>query len=237
MSEPIQSIAQNNYILQAPTPTATMFTTELEYDGDKISGYAGSAFKAGTDLEFGYTDADTISSINNSAITDASLNNIVQTNSGSWGGSALPVSAGPGIKVNLVDNTLVFSNDETVLWETDSVYGAGVCNLSESLKNFEQIGILATRGYTGTDPGGMGPWSYWNTDGISADGADYHSVSPFIFEGYNWKNSCYSADATFTTLTWYRGGQMNILSTTAGTTANSFTGCVGIKKVIGINRK
>jgi hypothetical protein len=136
MSE-IQSIAQNNYILQAPPPTATMFTTELEYDGDKISGYAGSAFKAGIDLEFGYTDADTISSINNSAITDASLNNIVQTNSGAWGGSALPVSAGPGIKVNLVDNTLVFSNDETVLYTGNTSVTAFTA--SEPFTNFREV--------------------------------------------------------------------------------------------------
>jgi hypothetical protein len=143
MSE-IQSIAQNNYILQAPPPTATMFTTELEYDGDKISGYAGSAFKAGTDLEFGYTDADTISSINNSAITDVSLNNIVQTNSGAWGGSALPVSAGPGVKLQLVNNTLVVSNDETVLYNDltgrPTTVGSYI-DLSESPLNFYYIGI------------------------------------------------------------------------------------------------
>ena len=114
MSEPIQSIAQNNYILQAPTPTATMFTTELEYDGDKISGYAGSAFKAGTDLEFGYDSADHISAINNSALTDVSLNNIVQTNSGAWGGSALPISAGAGINIQLVNNVLVISTAANV---------------------------------------------------------------------------------------------------------------------------
>jgi hypothetical protein len=140
MSE-INAIATNNYILQAPPPTATMFTTELEYDGDKISGYAGSAFKAGTDLEFGYDSADNISAINNSALTDVSLNNIVQTNSGAWGGSALPISAGPGIKVNLVDNTLVFSNDETVLWEAPTTAGATACTLSESYTNFKNIKI------------------------------------------------------------------------------------------------
>jgi hypothetical protein len=141
MSEPIQTISQNNYILQAPPSTSTMFTTELEYDGDKISGYAGSAFKAGTNLEFGYDSADNISAINNSAITDVSLNNIVQTNSGAWGGDALPISAGPGIKVNLVDNTLVFSNDETVLWENNgTLYAVGqTINFNESPSAFEKL--------------------------------------------------------------------------------------------------
>jgi hypothetical protein len=144
MSEPIQSIAQNNYILQSPPPTATMFTTELEYDGDKISGYAGSAFKAGTDLEFGYTDADTISSINNSAITDVSLNNIVQTNSGAWGGSALPISAGPGIDVQLENDKLVFSAipNETVIYTGvyDTTTTSIVCD--EPLTSFENVKVL-----------------------------------------------------------------------------------------------
>lgn len=130
--------------------------------------------------------------------------------------------------------------DETVLFDTTAVNGVGVCNLSESLKNFERIAILGTRGYnSSTNPdtnGGTGPWTFWDCDKISADGQDYHSVTPFIFEGYNWKNSCYSADPTFTTLTWYRGITKNMTSTAAGTTANSFTGCVGIRKVIGVNR-
>jgi len=143
MSE-IQSIAQNNYILQAPPPTATMFTTELEYDGDKISGYAGSAFKAGTDLEFGYDSADNISAINNSALTDVSLNNIVQTNSGAWGGSALPISAGPGVKLQLVNGTLVVSNDETVLYNNltgrPNSPGQSII-LSESPLNFDKVAI------------------------------------------------------------------------------------------------
>lgn len=70
----------------------------------------------------------------------------VTANSGSWGGSALPISAGPGIKVNLVDNTLVFSNDETVLWSGTAFSPAGSTNpmqasatMSESIQNFDQI--------------------------------------------------------------------------------------------------
>jgi hypothetical protein len=59
----------------------------------------------------------------------------VNTNSGAWGGSALPISAGPGIKVNLVDNTLVFSNDETVLYETTA--NNSVVTASESVYNFD----------------------------------------------------------------------------------------------------
>ena len=185
MSEPIQSIAQNNYILQAPTPTATMFTTELEYDGDKISGYAGSAFKAGTDLEFGYDSADHISAINNSALTDVSLNNIVQTNSGAWGGSALPISAGPGIKVNLVDNTLVFSNDETVL-QDNIANSAATFTLSEPAGNFDRLRLYDSYG-TIAEVSGNNNRITWTFDRTNAEGVRMNRCYTITSNnGINW---------------------------------------------------
>ena len=60
---------------------------------------------------FEYDSTNKISAINGSALTDVSLNNIVQTNSGSWGGSALPISAGPGIGLNLDNNVLIISSN------------------------------------------------------------------------------------------------------------------------------
>ena len=126
-------------------------TLTFGYDEqDRISSINNSALAGGTDLEFGYTDADTISSINTSALTDVSLNNIVQTNSGAWGGSALPISAGNGIKVNLVDNTLVFSNDETVLWEGTISANGSTGQLSEDVANFNRVGFYVK--FNGSTP-------------------------------------------------------------------------------------
>lgn len=70
--------------------------------------------------------------------------NNVNTNSGAWGGSALPISAGPGIKVNLVDNTLVFSNDETLLYSAAPKNYGGESSgesitLNESISSFERL--------------------------------------------------------------------------------------------------
>ena len=65
----------------------------------------------------------------------------VTANSGAWGGSALPISAGPGIKVNLVNNTLVFSNDETVLWSGDISTSAASATFNENASNFEYLRI------------------------------------------------------------------------------------------------
>lgn len=41
---------------------------------------------------------------------------LVGTQSANWGGSALALSAGPGVKLEKVGNTLVASTDETLLW-------------------------------------------------------------------------------------------------------------------------
>ena len=87
MSEPIQSIAQNNYILSNDRPD-TMYTSELEYDGDKISGYAGSAFAGDT-----YSAGDFIDITNDVISVDEVCN----------------VSAGNGINI--------FQNNDYVTFE------------------------------------------------------------------------------------------------------------------------
>ena len=156
--------------------------------------------------------------------------------------SGLQLVAGHGVTLTVSGTNVVAAVDETVLFETTATNGVGVCNLSESLKHFEKIRVLASRGWPGpatvdnTVGGFPGPWSEWETDGISADGRDYNAISPFIFEANNWKNSVYTANDTYTTLTWKKGIQKDMASTAAGSTANSFTACVGIKKIIGVNR-
>ena len=130
-------------------------------------------------------------------------------------------------------------NDETVLFDTTAVYGSGVCNLSESFKNFERIAVKPTRGYSGGSisvPGGAGPWNYFDTDQIVGGTTEpFQAVCPFIMEYQNWKISQFNPNADCTVLTWNRGFSKNMESN-AYTIAKSFTACVGIQKVIGINR-
>ena len=229
-------------------PEGVMQTSGLEYDGDKISGYMGSAFKAGDELPatvmdtsgLEYNSQGYINGYNGSAVATIDQERQWFTHDDTLCHVSNSAQYALGVNMSAISADLarMMGVDETVLFETTAVYGAGVCNLSESLKNFKTIKVLATRGYNGTtNPGGFaGPWSEWETDGISADGKDFNSVAPFMFEGVNWKNSMYSADSTYTTLTWYQGQQTNII-TNVGSTANSFTGCVGIKKIVGIGRK
>lgn len=151
--------------------------------------------------------------------------------------SATNFVAGPGITIdNPSAGTVRIGNDETVLFETNDVYGAGVCNLSESLKNFERIGVKPTRGWTGTNPGGAGPWNYFDTDQIVGGTTEpFQAVCPFIMEYLNWKISQYNPNVDCTVLTWNKGFQKN-METNNLATADSFTDSVGIQKIIGINR-
>ena len=96
-----------------------------------------------------YDSTNKISAINGSALTDVNLNNIVQTNSGSWGGSALPISAGPGIGLNLDNNVLIISSNGAGggLYSTSALLYQGskndsrtsAWNLTESISSYKMI--------------------------------------------------------------------------------------------------
>lgn len=102
-------------------PEGVMVESGLEYDNTEISGYSGSAFK------------------------DVALTDVVTANSGVWGGSALPVSAGKGVKISLQDDTLVFEADETVL-ASGIANDATAFTLSEEAGNFERLRLYDTYG-------------------------------------------------------------------------------------------
>jgi len=138
-------------------PAGTMNESAFGYDAnDNITGYNGSAFKAGD--EFPQSATEAIGYVTaTSANIDSTIDN-VSSNSGAWGGSALPISAGPGIKFEMVDGILVASNDETVLWEGTAFTPAGSNNpmlatatLSESITNFDKIRLDFSGGFFFTD--------------------------------------------------------------------------------------
>jgi len=136
-----------------------ILNTDIEGNNNTITAINGSALAAGGD-EFPASANEAITAYQTNSATYLTAHQAisadewndcydnVNTNSGAWGGSALPISAGPGIKVNLVDNTLVFSNDETVLWSGSWKPGNGTVvtnsaiEISESVSNFEYIRIV-----------------------------------------------------------------------------------------------
>ena len=96
------------------------------------SSYAESAVSS-------KADSSALSSYALSADVSGTVD-LVSTQSANWGGSALALSAGPGVKLEMVGSTLVASTDETVLWSGENASSA---QLSESYTNFERISFVA----------------------------------------------------------------------------------------------
>ena len=130
--------------------------------------------------------------------------------------------------------------NETVLFSGVNAWGYGTIPLSESLKNFQRIKVLATRAYSADNNTNRfsGPWCEFDCDGIANTTASWGAVTPAIYEAENWKYSVFTANSTFTELNWYKGGYINVQDLSHGNGSNWIDGkSVGIKAVIGINRK
>ena len=156
----------------------------------------------------------------------------VTTNSGAWGGSALPISAGPGIKVNLVDNTLVFSNDETLLWSGNDFTPAGGNNpvstsvsLNENFNNFNQIRLDFSNGEFFTE-------SVLLTEPTTSRKCyicvKKEQANNGVYIGTHYK---FTSDTTLSGYCSY-GDTQNINTMTGG-----YWGYGGVVRVVGINRK
>lgn len=124
--------------------------------GDFYSTSNPSGFITGVDLSPYQTTADMSSYIPTSMSSDfqqvtgmssyalssdvSATVDLVGTQSANWGGSALALSAGPGVKLEKVGDTLVAGLDETVLWSGNySVSATGTLSLAESWKNFDYV--------------------------------------------------------------------------------------------------
>lgn len=139
-------------------PDTYLQNTDLTIVDNKITEISGVPISAGSGGG-GELPAIVSAATDYVSATSGDINstiNNVSANSGVWGGSALPISAGPGIKLEMIDNTLVFSNDETVLWDSngtpvtmDSTKTTGV-TLSENPFNYDRIRLYWI------------PWNYEN---------------------------------------------------------------------------
>ena len=140
------------------TADASTLSSMLSGAIDYVSANAGDEFPVSADEAIQYVQTnsgtidDTVTSYQTNSGTYLTAHQAisadewnsnyetVNTNSGAWGGSALPISAGPGIKFDVVNGTLVASNDETVLFSGERYISAtGAFTLSENPYNFEKI--------------------------------------------------------------------------------------------------
>jgi hypothetical protein len=198
----------------------------------EINAIATNNYLLATQQEFPQSATEAIGYVTaTSANIDSTIDN-VSSNSGAWGGSALPISAGPGIKFSMVDNTLVASTDETVLFETDIGSGVSAVTCSESVKNFERIAVLPSR-FVANFNGGTGPYQYYETQWLTTGADTVNTIQPMIFEYLFWKIAKYSANNNFTQFVWNGGFEVQ---QDTQTYRNISTCNVGIKKIVGINR-
>ena len=116
----------------------TAYNSADFYSTSNPSGFIDSAYV--DSAVSGKADSSALSSYALSADVSGTVD-LVSSQSANWGGSALALSAGPGVKLEKVGDTLVASTDETVLFSGSS-YGVSFTEtLSENITNFEYVGI------------------------------------------------------------------------------------------------
>lgn len=217
---------------------------------DTVSANSASWAESGVDsatvssIASSYAESAASSKMDTSAMTSYALSadvsgtvDLVSTQSANWGGSALALLAGPGVKLELSGSTLVASTDETVLYSA-TAYAPGDTQQSYSLietpMNFETVRVFAYR------PLGNGaPWfgsvdiQIGNLYNYTA--ANTSIVMPCAFFGTS-NNIFYEGQYAITNITstsWEDG-----LSTQRKTTETAYTTgyYAHIYKIIGINR-
>jgi hypothetical protein len=185
-------------------------------------GISGILYESG----FGYDSNSAISGYNGSAFA---------------GGSALPISAGQGVKLDIVNNTLVVSTDETVLYsgyENVGNDGAATYNLSELPTNFNKIKVywcLRNNSQFEQDNKGVGSVEY----DMNLYSADHTYIAGFMegasdntaFQPYRYDANI----ANIRTTSWNQNGRLVRLDDNQVLANNAQW--FHIYKVIGINRK
>ena len=154
-----ESYVQTNSAVLTGMIDAKQDALTFGYDEqDRINSINNSALAGGGDVPEGtmvesnleYNSQGYINGYNGSAVADQTLTNIVSSNSAAWGGSAIPVSAGEGVKIDYTNGVLVFKQDRTQLYSgTTQVTGF---TASEPLTNFERVEFVVS-----PDPYSEGP--------------------------------------------------------------------------------
>ena len=128
------------------TVSAVSGINELGIAGGGAGGIDSATCSA---IASAYAESAVSSKADSSALSSYALSadvsgtvDLVSSQSANWGGSALALSAGPGVKLEKVGDTLVASQDRILLWSGDmTTGGTRLVNLSEPLTNFESLGF------------------------------------------------------------------------------------------------
>lgn len=112
--------------------SSSFYTTANE------SGFVDSAYVESS--VSGKQDASAMSAYALSSDVSGTVD-LVSSQSANWGGSALQLSAGPGVTFTKSGNVLVAGLDETVLWSGEGISAGQSTSLSESITAFERIRV------------------------------------------------------------------------------------------------
>jgi hypothetical protein len=208
-------------------PTGTMNESAFSYDAsNNITAYNGSAFKAGD--EFPQSATEAIETVTANSADWNGTTETVSSNSGAWGGSALPISAGPGIKFEMIDNTLVASTDETVLWSGNLSSKNTEITLLDSLKNYNSYKIY---GYnTENKYGVVSEFTY------NSAGPNWFSITNTRIQDNSYLTIYGSVVSANTNWNKLKITYMSNKYCISGGITHSTGYGVGITKIVGINR-
>ena len=220
--------------------SADFYTTANEsgfITGVDLSPYQPTSAMSGYIPTSLSSDFQQVSGMSSYALSSdvSSTVDLVSTQSANWGGSALQLSAGPGVKLEKSGNVLVASTDETVLFSasgwTDKD-SAQPISLSESPLNFKTIKIYGYRPLNPTDY--VGTFSdEIDIKWLTACSVNKISLPYTIFAG----TTCFVGSlglSGISSTTWTEDGWHCGLSDTASVAT---TGVYAhIHKVVGINR-
>lgn len=147
------STNEPKFLITAENYNTYTFTTTAKYsaagvgESSQESSYTADILAASpsyvSSMVSGKADSSALSSYALSADVSGTVD-LVSTQSANWGGSALALSAGPGVKLEKSGNVLVASTDETVLWSGTPITVAAASTglpLTESPYNFERVAL------------------------------------------------------------------------------------------------
>lgn len=189
------------------------------------SAYAESAVS-------GKADSSALSSYALSADVSGTVD-LVSTQSANWGGSALALSAGPGVKLEKSGNVLVASTDETLLWNNtegkltkDLTFPLA---LSETITNFKRVKFL----YGGDSYMQNAHWiEFEATDNNPYTLYDFRCDGPSTTDIF-WRLAKFNINGTAVTNTY--NSTINLNTAFAGNGYNA-SGYNYLVQIVGINR-
>ena len=130
-------------------PDTYLQNTDLTITNGKVTEISGVPLSAGDALPAVVSAATDYVTANSAAINGTV--ETVSANSGSWVGSALPISAGPGIKFEIVNDTLVASVTSTstsgYVWQSASLFNTDnpikqtTYTLSDNCSNYDRLDV------------------------------------------------------------------------------------------------